>query len=98
MILHTVAFTLKHEKGSVKEKNFLNAGMALADLAMVENFRCYRQVSTKNDFDFGFAMEFASDEAYQAYNSHPIHSEFVSSRWLPEVERFLELDYIDYEK
>ena len=97
MILHTVAFALKHKKGSAEERDFLEAGMALGDLPMVENFQCYSQVSKKNDFDYGFSMEFESEEAYQAYNNHPVHIGFVSSRWNSEVERFLELDYIRYE-
>ncbi len=97
MILHTVAFSLRHPVDSAEEKAFLQAGVALARLPMVENFRCYRQVGEKSDFDFGFAMEFASDEAYQAYNEHPLHREFVESRWLPEVSRFLELDYVAFD-
>lgn len=67
--------------------------MALGDLPMVQSFRCFRQVSAKNDFDFGFSMEFVSEEDYQAYNQHPVHVAFVSTRWIPEVENFLELDY-----
>ena len=97
MILHTVAFALKHPPGSEEERDFLKAGMALADLPMVRNFRCYRQVSQKNDFDFGFAMEFESEAAYEAYNNHPVHREFVASRWPTEVARFVELDYEGYE-
>ena len=38
-------------------------------------------------------MEFADDAAYQAYNEHPDHTNFVESRWVPEVEDFLEIDY-----
>lgn len=97
MILHTVAFSLEHSKGSKAEQDFLAAGMALAKLPMVKNFRCYRQVGLKNDFDFGFAMEFESEEDYQAYNQHPLHQNFVETRWKKEVSDFLELDYVDYQ-
>jgi hypothetical protein len=38
-------------------------------------------------------MEFADAAAYQGYNEHPDHVRFVSERWLPEVEAFLEIDY-----
>ena len=93
MILHTVAFKLSHERGSEAEKDFLQAGMTLADLPMVLNFKCYKQTSSKNDFDFGFSMEFATQTDYEAYSNHPVHTEFVSSRWIPEVVEFLELDY-----
>jgi hypothetical protein len=38
-------------------------------------------------------MEFADQAAYSAYNEHPAHVRFVSERWEPEVEDFLEIDY-----
>jgi hypothetical protein len=51
------------------------------------------QVSPKNDYRFGFSMEFANLAAYDAYNTHPDHVAFVRDRWIPEVEDFLEIDY-----
>ena len=38
-------------------------------------------------------MEFAGQDAYDAYNGHPDHVRFVQERWLPEVADFLEIDY-----
>ena len=51
------------------------------------------QVSAKNNFAFGFSMEFAHDAAYQGYSDHPGHVRFVRERWVTEVEEFLEIDY-----
>lgn len=96
MIIHTVAFKTKHLPGSEEEKNFLEAGIALGKLPMVRNFQCYRQISRKNDFEFGFSMEFVSQHEYDAYNEHPEHVDFVESRWKSEVEKFLEIDYVQY--
>jgi len=53
-----------------------------------------RQVSPKNDYHFGFSMEFADQKAYSGYNDHPDHVAFVRDRWMPEVEKFLEIDYV----
>ena len=86
MIRHTVAFRLKHPRGSAEEKSFLAAGKALADIPGVERFEQLNQVSPKNDFHFDQA-------AYQGYNDHPLHVAYVSDRWIPEVEAFLEIDY-----
>ncbi|MEM7347336.1 MAG: Dabb family protein [Chloroflexota bacterium] len=97
MIIHTVAFKTKHPLGSAEEKDVLKAGIDLGNLPMVNNFQCYRQVSQKNEFEFGFSMEFESEEAYEAYNNHPDHVNFVSNRWIPEVETFLEIDYVKYQ-
>lgn len=93
MIRHTVAFRLKHPRGSTAEKAFLEAGMALSAIPGVERFEQLKQVSPKNDFHFGYSMEFADEQAYQAYNDHPAHVAYVRDRWIPEVEAFLEIDY-----
>ena len=31
---------------------------------------------------------------YERYNNHPDHVKFVAGHWLPEVEAFIELDYV----
>ena len=93
MIRHTVVFRLKHPAGSPAEKAFLDDALILAAIPGVERFERLRQVSAKNDFRFGFSMEFADQSAYEAYNLHPHHVAFVRDRWVPEVEAFLEIDY-----
>ncbi|SEQ47769.1 Stress responsive A/B Barrel Domain [Devosia sp. YR412] len=93
MIRHTVVFTLKHAKGSAEEGTFLRDAKVLASIPGVENFEQLRQVSPKNDYSFGFSMEFADQAAYTGYNDHPDHVAFVQTRWIPEVAAFLEIDY-----
>jgi hypothetical protein len=93
MIRHTVVFRLKHAHGTGKERAFLTAADVLATIPGVGKFEKLRQVSAKNDYSFGFSMEFADAAAYRAYNDHPEHTRFVSERWVPEVEKFLEIDY-----
>ncbi|MBL8577995.1 MAG: Dabb family protein [Mesorhizobium sp.] len=93
MIRHTVAFRLKHPRGSAEERAFLEAGTALGSIPGVEKFERLNQVSPKNDFHFGYSMEFADQKAYDGYNDHPVHVAYVRDRWIPEVEAFLEIDY-----
>lgn len=93
MIRHTVVFKLKHAAGSRAEKDFLREGGKLAAIPTVRNFESLRQVSRKNIYDFGFSMEFASQQDYQTYNEHPDHVRFVQNRWIPEVSDFMEIDY-----
>ncbi|GLS38935.1 stress responsive protein [Mesorhizobium tianshanense] len=93
MIRHTVVFRLKHKEGSVEEKKFLADAKMLGAIPGVEKFEQLRQVSPKNDYHFGFSMEFADQAAYSGYNDHPDHVAFVRDRWIPEVEAFLEIDY-----
>jgi hypothetical protein len=92
MIRHTVAFRLRHAEGSPEESAFLDAALLLADIPGVERFERFRQVSAKNDFMFGFSMEFADQTAYNGYNRHPDHVAFVEERWMPDVVDFLEID------
>ncbi|WP_421760002.1 Dabb family protein [Devosia sp.] len=94
MIRHTVIFTLKHAHGSLQEKAFLRDAKVLTEIPGVKKFEQLKQVSPKNNYQFGFSMEFADQAAYTAYNVHPKHVKFVKERWEREVEAFLEIDYV----
>jgi hypothetical protein len=94
MIRHSVIFTLKHAHGSLMEKAFLRDALVLKEIPGVKKFEQLRQVSKKNDYEFGFSMEFADQAAYDVYNAHPKHVKFVKERWEREVEKFLEIDYV----
>ena len=93
MIRHTVAFRLHAEPDSEQAQEFLTAGRVLAGIPGVEKFEQLRQTSPKNEFAFGFSMEFADQAAYDGYNVHPDHVAFVRDRWVPEVADFVEIDY-----
>ena len=92
-IRHTVAFTLSHPEGSTEEADFLATAARLAGIPGVDAFEILRETSPKNDYRHGISMEFADAAAYEGYNEHPDHVRFVQERWLPEVARFLEIDY-----
>ncbi len=94
MIRHTVQFKLKHEPGSQAERDFLATAKLLTTIPGVSNFEQSRQVSSKNPYAFNFSMEFADQAAYDGYNVHPAHVDFVQSRWIPEVQDFLEADFV----
>ena len=97
MIRHTVAITLVHSPGSAEEADFLTAGpQLLRSIAGVQDFALSRQISPKSDFQFQFAMSFADETAYAAYNDHPDHQRFVTTRWANEVTTFEELDFTTY--
>lgn len=98
-IIHSVIFTLKHDKESEAANQFLADGQALlSSIPSVNNFQVFHQVSVKNNYQYGFSMEFASQDAYDAYNDHPVHTAFVKERWETEVVDFLEIDYKPYEQ
>jgi len=96
MIQHTVVYCLKHPLGSANEKDFQEAIAGLAKIPVVKHLKRHRQVSVKNKFTFCLSMEFASMDDYRTYNEHPLHTDFVANRWVPEVADFLEIDYTAY--
>ena len=96
MIRHTVVFKLNHPAGSQPELDFLRTAQKLLGIPRVRNFECLRQISEKNDYDYGLSMEFDSAADYETYNTHPSHVEFVQTRWIPEVTDFMEIDYVPY--
>ncbi len=93
MIRHTVVFKLNHVSGSDEELDFLQSAEKLKTILVAKKFECLRQVSSKNNYDFGLSMEFDSQSDYDRYNNHPDHVTFVKNRWIPEVQDFLEIDY-----
>lgn len=96
-IIHSVIFTLKHAAGSSEEQVFLEDGRAiLSSIPTVQQFKVFNQVSPKNDYRFGFSMLFEDEQAYTAYNEHPLHVAFVSERWEKEVSQFSEIDYKEH--
>jgi len=93
-IQHIVIFNLLYEKGSSEANKFLEDGeRILSAIPGVQNFQVLRQVSFKNDYDYGFSMIFKNKETYSSYNNHAEHVRFVKERWEKEVTRFLEIDF-----
>ena len=93
-IQHMVIFDLSYAEGSREAKKFLQDGTRiLTGIPVVRNFQAFKQVSPKNDYQYGFSMVFASREDYSTYNQHPQHVAFVQDRWNKEVSRFLEIDF-----
>ena len=93
-IQHMVIFNLPYKEGSSKAVKFLNDGnRILTGIPVVRDFQVFLQVSSKNDFQYGFSMVFADQDDYDTYNNHPDHVAFVEERWMKEVTDFLEIDF-----
>ena len=93
-IRHAVVFRLAHPAASEGEAEFLRALRGLEAIDGVEAFELAREVSPKNPYTFALAMQFADQQAYDAYNGHPDHVRFVAERWEREVAEFLEIDTV----
>jgi len=93
MIRHTIVFKLKYSTGSREESKFLNAAVKLSSIPGVHHFECLLQTSKKNNFEYGISMEFDTKEAYEDYNQHLDHVDFVETFWIRDVTDFLEIDF-----
>ena len=91
-IRHAGIFNFKPKVSESQKHEFFVALKALEDINGVEKMEVSRQTSTKNKFKYGFSMEFASNEIYQAYSIHPQHDAFVKDFFIPLVEDFMEID------
>jgi len=91
VIQHTVAFRLSP---SSDLDEFLGRARQLGTLDGVQDFEVLRQVGHKNDFTHALSMRFASQQEYDGYNENPAHLAFVKGVWIPQVDDFIELDYV----
>ena len=94
MIRHSVVLKLKHSKDSPEEKEFLEEAWKLKSIPGVQKFEVMKEISSNNTYEFGISMEFEDKESYDFYSKHPEHTRFVEQVWIPNVEVFMEIDYL----
>jgi len=93
MIRHSVIFKLKDVINADEKQAFFDAVDQLAFIQDVQKFEVLKQISPKNQFEYGISMEFDTQKQYDFYSNHPEHVAFVQNYWLKYVEDFLEIDY-----
>jgi quinol monooxygenase YgiN len=92
-VRHTVAFALPFEAGSSGEQEFLAEARRLAAIPGVHAFQVLRALEEHAELPLTLSMEFTDRAAYDAYDDHPQHRDFVARRWLPTVTAFQESDF-----
>lgn len=94
MLRHSVIFRFKPAISLENKAAFLEASRQLARIPNVRNLEVLKQTSSKNPFEYGIIMEFDSQEQFDFYSNHPDHQAFIQDFWIPNVEDFLEIDYL----
>lgn len=94
MIRHSVVLKLKHSASSPEEKKFLDEAWKLQFIPGVLKFEVMKEISSNNPYEFGISMEFEDKESFDFYSNHPDHMRFVEQIWIPNVEVFMEIDYL----
>ncbi len=93
MIKHSVIYTFKPSVSDKEKQLFLEAAAHLSSIPGVKSFELLKQVSPKNKYEYGIAMEFDNNKAYEGYNNHSLHQQFLEKYWFVYVNEFLEIDY-----
>lgn len=93
MIRHSVILTLKPSLSTEDKLQYFSAVDELKQIPGVQKFEVFKQISTQNPFEFGISMEFETQQAYDLYAGHSLHTAFVEKYWAACVEDFLEIDY-----
>lgn len=91
-IHHSAYFVFNDSLSSDDTELFFTEIKKLAAIPGVIGFKVVNEISPKNSYNYGVTMEFENQEAYQAYNSHPMHVDFVQNYWLKMVKDFMEID------
>jgi len=96
-IIHSVLFSLKHEKNSPEEKLFFEkSANVLENTPYTKDFKIFFEVSKKNNYDYAFSMFFDSEEDYDRYSfEYEPHREYVEEVWKKEVLDFFETDMVE---
>jgi hypothetical protein len=93
MIRHSVILTLKSSLSPVDKLQYFEAVNELKQIPGVQKFEVLKQTSAKNPFEYGISMEFETQQAYDLYAGHSLHTAFVEKYWAACVADFLEIDY-----
>jgi hypothetical protein len=87
MITHVVLLKFKSELTSADFKSFDVAANGLKAIPGVANLTFGKTFTERGQgFTHLLTMEFASKDALQEYNVHPIHQKFVQEIVLPNIE------------
>jgi hypothetical protein len=94
MIRHTVVFTLKHAAGSAEEGALPARCQGAGRHSGRRKVRAIAPGQPQERLRLRLLDGIRRQAAYSGYNDHPDHVAFVRDRWIPEVARFLEIDYV----
>lgn len=93
MIRHSVILSLKPSLSPADKLQYFAAVDELKQIPGVQKFEVLKQTSSKNPFEYGISMEFETQQAFDLYAGHSLHTAFVEKYWAACVEDFLEIDY-----
>ena len=97
-IRHIVPVSLNYDEGDPRIKEFFDAAKRLlSSIPCVQEYHHYKQTHSDTPFQYGFVLEFKSEEDFQAFMSHPNEVEFTEKYWNPAVKGFLDCNFVAFD-
>ena len=90
MLRHAVGVNLKYEKDEPRVKEFFKAAkQMLATIPQVQAYTHYVVRNPECGYQYGFVLDFESEETWLQYCEHPNNLKFSEEYWDRDVADYL---------
>ena len=99
MLRHAVGVNLNYEKDDPRVKEFFRAAKKM--LATIPQVKCYTHYVVENPecgYQYGFALDFESKEAWLEYNEHPDQVKFSEEYWNDGTASYLFFNFVPFDE
>ena len=97
-IRHIVPVSLNYNEGDPRIQEFFDAAKELlSSIPCVHEYHHYKQIQADTQFQYGFVLEFKSEEDFQEFMSDPNEEEFTLKYWNMAVKGFMDCNFVAFE-
>ena len=97
MLRHAVGVNLKYEKDDPRVKEFFQAAKkALATIPQVKAYTHYVVTNPDCDYQYGFVLDFESEETWNEYNENPENLVFSEKYWDKDFAGYIYFNFVPY--
>jgi hypothetical protein len=99
MLRHAVGVNLKYDKDDPRVKEFFKAAKkALATIPQVKAYTHYEVTNPDCGYQYGFVLDFESEEAWMEYNEDPQNLVFSEKYWEKDVAGYLYFNFVPFDE
>jgi hypothetical protein len=99
MLRHAVGVNLKYGKDDPRVKEFFKAAKkALATIPQVKAYTHYVVTNPDSGYQYGFVLDFESEETWMEYNEHPNNLKFSEEHWDKDVASYLFFNFVPFDE
>src|SRR3990170_2178567 len=99
MLRHAVGVNLNYEKDDPRVKEFFKAAKKmLATIPQVKAYTHYVVGNTDCGYQYGFVLDFESEETWLEYCDHPDNLKFSAEYWDKDVASYLFFNFVPFDE